>query len=64
MMNDADLTDEQRLHEYHNPRFGDYRLAALSNGLKPYASDARGSPRWQRRSPEGPGAREPERDRA
>ena len=61
MKNDADLTEEERLHGYHNPRYGDYRLAALSNGLEQYASDASG---WQRRYPEGPGAREPERDRA
>jgi len=61
MKNEADLTEEERFYGYHNPRYGDYRLTALSNALEPYASDAAG---WQRRYPEGPGAREPERDRA
>jgi hypothetical protein len=59
--NEVDLTDEERFHGYHNPCYGDYRLASLSNGLEQYASDASG---WQRRCPEGPGARGPERDRA
>ncbi|MGH9324026.1 MAG: hypothetical protein ACRD3V_29585, partial [Vicinamibacteria bacterium] len=35
MKDDVDLTEEQRLHGYHNPRYGDYRLAALSENIRP-----------------------------
>ncbi len=35
MKDDLDLTPEERLHGYHNPTFGDYRLATLREALAP-----------------------------
>lgn len=35
MKDDFALTADERLHGYHNPRFGDYRLATLAEALRP-----------------------------
>jgi hypothetical protein len=43
MMDDVQLTAPQRRNGYHNPRYGDYRIAALSeaidNGVAPGSKD-------------------------
>jgi hypothetical protein len=36
MKNDVELTPEQRVHGYHNPAYGDYRLRALANELREF----------------------------
>jgi hypothetical protein len=35
MKDDLDLTAEERVHQYHNPSFGDYRLQSLAEALRP-----------------------------
>jgi hypothetical protein len=42
MKDDIDLTSEERLHGYHNPTFGDYRLATLTEALRPLLTRERG----------------------
>jgi Glycosyl hydrolase family 99 len=39
MKDEAELTDPERLHGYHNPRYGDYRMTALSDALRLGKSD-------------------------
>jgi hypothetical protein len=41
MKDEAELSSEERVHGYHNPAFGDYRLNALSEALRPLVTPRR-----------------------